>query len=135
VGERTSQKNWSRDLSKIIEEIKKKFIVEAIIIFGSWSRSGGGDWSDIDLLVVAKDLEKLSILERFSISAEYKRYRIDLFLYTYEELESMALKGNPLILSALLEGIFLEAKPRVIELRNRIREIYIKKGRTWIRIT
>jgi hypothetical protein len=75
----------------------------------------------------------MSVLDRLYISAEYKRYGVDLLLYTFEELERMASKGNPLALSALIEGTPIVSSSRVEELRSRVARIYTKRGRMWIR--
>ncbi|MDK6028656.1 nucleotidyltransferase domain-containing protein [Ignisphaera sp. 4213-co] len=132
MGEKTINGDWSEYLAKAISEIEKRFGVEALIVFGSWSRSGGGEWSDIDLLIITDEVRELNPLDRFTISAELKKYRVDAFFYTFEELESMSLKGNPLALSALIEGIALKTSPRVMELMRKVKKMYVKKGRTWL---
>ena len=104
-----------------------------MILHGSWARGGGGDWSDVDLLVVSDSVKSMSILNRLYISAEYRRYGVDLLLYTFEELERMASKGNPLALSALIEGTPIVSSRRVEELRSRVAKIYSRRGRMWVR--
>jgi hypothetical protein len=58
---------------------------------------------------------------------------VDLLLYTFEELERMASKGNPLALSALIEGTPMVSSSRVEELRSRVARIYSRRGRMWVR--
>lgn len=58
---------------------------------------------------------------------------MDLLLYTFEELERMASKGNPLALSALIEGTPIVSSRRVEELRFRVARIYTRRRRMWIR--
>jgi predicted nucleotidyltransferase len=133
VGERTPGKHWSEVVDFVVRELRKTIDIEAVILHGSWARSGGGDWSDVDLLVVTDSVKSMSVLDRLYISAEYRRYRVDLLLYTFEELERMASKGNPLALSALIEGTPIVSSRRVEELRSRVAKIYTRRGRMWIR--
>ncbi|MCC6047166.1 MAG: nucleotidyltransferase domain-containing protein [Desulfurococcaceae archaeon] len=117
-------------LSRLGERIR----VEAAIVFGSWARGGGGEWSDVDLLVVSSDVASLGVLDRFSISVEYAREGVDLFIYTIEELESMVRRGNPLALSALVEGVPVVTCERVERLRLEASSMYRRLGRAWVRV-
>ena len=134
MGEKTVNRAWIKRVDEVVREIEKKFCVEALIVFGSWSRSGGGEWSDLDLLIVTEGVRGTNPLDRFTVSAELRKYGVDVFFYTFEELESMTLKGNPLALSALIDGIILRASPRTYELRERTKNTYTRRGRTWIRV-
>ena len=133
MGERTPGKHWSEIVDIVVRELRGTIYIEAVILHGSWARSGGGDWSDVDLLVVTDSVKSMSVLDRLYISAEYKRYGVDLLLYTFEELERMASKGNPLALSALIEGTPIVSSSRVEELRSRVAKIYSRRGRMWVR--
>jgi predicted nucleotidyltransferase len=133
VGERTPGRHWSEIVDIVVRELRRTIDIEAVILHGSWARGGGGDWSDVDLLVVTDSVKSMGILDRLYISAEYRRYGVDLLLYTFEELERMASKGNPLALSALIEGTPMVSSRRVEELRSRVAKIYSRRGRMWIR--
>jgi predicted nucleotidyltransferase len=133
VGERTPGKHWSEVVDHVVRELRRTIDIEAVILHGSWAKGGGGDWSDVDLLVVTDSVKSMSALDRLYISAEYRRYGVDLLLYTFEELERMASKGNPLALSALIEGTPIVSSSRVEELRSRVARIYTRRGRMWIR--
>ncbi|MEM4970847.1 MAG: nucleotidyltransferase domain-containing protein [Sulfolobales archaeon] len=129
-----AEEPWRRDVEKLLNELMRRgFRVEAAMLFGSWARSGGGDWSDLDILVLTDDVRGIPILERFRLAAEFRIYRIDLFLYTFDELKNMVLRGNPLALSALIEGIPIIASQRVEELIQEAKKKYVRKGGTWIR--
>jgi predicted nucleotidyltransferase len=119
----------------VLSELSREFNVEAAIVFGSWSRSGGGDWSDVDLLIVSNSVSELSILDRFSLTSEFRKWRVDVFLYTLKELENMVNKGNPIALSALVEGIPLIMNREVEKLRRKAISTYKRTGRVWIKIT
>lgn len=126
------REDWVKIVENVIKELSKKFRIEAAIVFGSWVRSGGGEWSDIDLLIITDDVGFMRPLDRFYISAEFRRYRVDLFLYTYDEFERMCLKGNPIALSALLEGYYVVSSERVLRLRGRLVSKYYRDGRVWV---
>ena len=106
--------------------------VEAAIVFGSWSRSGGGAWSDVDLLIVSDHVKNINPLERFKTATELKPPKTDIFLYTYDELKSMLNKNNPLAISALAEGKPIKTSKRIQQLINQAKQQYVRKGRMWI---
>lgn len=128
------REDWVKVVEDVVKELSRKFRVEAAIVFGSWTRSGGGEWSDVDLLVITDDVRSVNPLDRFYISVEFRRYGVDLFLYTYDEFERMCLKGNPLTLSALLEGLYIVSNEKVLTLRDRLYSKYRRDGRVWIRL-
>ena len=106
--------------------------LEAVIVFGSWSRSGGGEWSDIDVLIVSDDAEKIEVLDRFLLASTLCTSKCDVFIYSYREVESMVKKGNPLILSALKEGIKVIVSDRLEKLAQEVSKACRRVGRMWI---
>jgi predicted nucleotidyltransferase len=135
MGEEAIRENWVKNVERVLSELSREFNVEAAIVFGSWSRSGGGDWSDVDLLIVSNSVSELSILDRFSLTSEFRKWRVDVFLYTLKELENMVNKGNPIAISALIEGIPLIINREVEKLRRKAISTYKRTGRVWIKIT
>ena len=79
------------------------------IVFGSYARGDADEYSDLDLIIVAKTDKRF--LQR------HKDYRpvfrswdpwgksLDLLIYTPEEIVSMQSRKNPFICSALQEGV------------------------------
>ena len=132
MGGTTFESSWAKLIEATLPELGKRLRIEAALVFGSWARSGGGEWSDIDLLIVSDDAKHISILERFSIATELRREKIDVFIYTYEELVNMMNKGNPLALSALIEGIPIKLSNRIEELKNKAQKMYKRVGRCWV---
>jgi len=123
---------WRGVVREVLERLAKRFGVESAMVFGSWSRRGGGEWSDVDLLVVTEAVEGVSVLDRFYIASEYKVSRVDLFLYTYKELEDMVKKGNPLALSALVDGLPVKLSDRVSALIEYAKRRYERRGRFYV---
>ncbi len=123
-----------KDIMRIIKKVEERIgKVEAAIIFGSATRSGCGEWSDLDLLVVTDNIQAMNPLERFKIIVELTDGKIDLFIYSYDELERMMYRGNPLALSTLIEGEQIISSNRVLELAEKARRLYKRIGRMWIR--
>jgi len=61
VGETTLESSWAKRIEATLSELGKRLRIEAALVFGSWARSGGGEWSDIDLLVVSDDAKDIGI--------------------------------------------------------------------------
>jgi predicted nucleotidyltransferase len=135
MGEEAIRENWVKNVERVLSELSREFNVEAAIVFGSWSKSGGGDWSDVDLLIVSNSVSELRTLDRFALTSEFRKWRVDVFLYTLKELENMVNKGNPIALSALVEGIPLIMNREVEKLRRKAISTYKRTGRVWIKIT
>jgi predicted nucleotidyltransferase len=78
-----------------------------VIVFGSVARGEADAGSDLDLIIVADTTRPF--LERFKdFAGLYDVWpRLDLLVYTPEELERMAAEDNPLIRQALAEGVVL----------------------------
>jgi predicted nucleotidyltransferase len=85
---------------------------EKIILFGSAARGDADEHSDIDLIVIKRTNKRF--IERLIEAGTYLPItaRVDIFVYTPEELEAMIEEGNPFIESALRDGkIVYEKSP------------------------
>jgi len=135
VGEEAPEKPWLRAVKEAVERLSERFgRPEAVIVFGSWSRSGGGNWSDIDVFVVADGVEGINILDRFASLADLRVLGLDVFVYSFREVESMARRGNLLVLSALIEGLRVLSSERVEMLAAELTKVYRRVGRMWVRL-
>lgn len=132
MGERMLRENWTRNIEELVDKISRVFEIEGVIVFGSWSRRGGGEWSDLDLLIVSDQVKNINIFDRFKITFELRIPRTDVFIYTYEEIESMLNRMNPLILSALTEGIIIRSSERIRGLIEYARKRFTRRKRLWI---
>ena len=81
--------------------------IERIILFGSLSRGDAVPGSDADLLLILRESD-LPFRER---SARYRPVDagigVDVFAYTWKEMDAMKAAGNLFIAQALREGIEL----------------------------
>ncbi len=77
---------------------------EKIILFGSTARGDTDAYSDIDLIVI-KGTDK-RFVQRLVEAGSYLSLpaRVDIFVYTPEEFESMIEEENPFIQGALKDG-------------------------------
>jgi len=77
-----------QEIEKVATRIGEEINALQVILFGSYARGQAGEYSDVDLMVVAE-----SELPRFKRSRElYKLFRpypfgMDLVVYTPEEIE------------------------------------------------
>jgi predicted nucleotidyltransferase len=95
-----------------LEELRRRIAphvrrARRVIVFGSVARGEADAGSDLDLIVVADTARPF--FERFKdFAGLYDLWpRLDLLVYTPEELERMAAEDNPLIRQALEEGVVL----------------------------
>lgn len=108
--------------------------VRGVILFGSTARGEERPypWSDIDLLIIANNLEENPAKRRI----EMMRYKADSILETLwltpQELRDAVEGGWGVILDALAEGIIMLDKDGIIEAsRRRVLEKYERIGRVW----
>jgi predicted nucleotidyltransferase len=101
-------------LQALVETLRQREEVLAVVCFGSWARGEAGVGSDVDVLVVLRDSDR-PFLERID------RYRpetfpvdLDLFPYTLAEIRH----GQPLARTALQTGTVLWARQPLSELLN-----------------
>ncbi len=113
------------DLNKLVDEIRRRYKVYAIILFGSRAR---GDWlphSDYDLLVVANF--KKPFLDRiYELSGLTESY-VEFHPYTLSEVKELLKKGVPSIVDALEEGLILYEEEGFEEVKELFKEMK-KKG-------
>ena len=117
-----------RDLEYIVEKLRNKYKLIGVVLFGSRARGDYKPWSDYDVLIIGvfdkPYLERLrDVLETLSdISISVEPHP-----YTVEESIDMLLKGNPMIIDALSEGVILYKTKEFEILENRFREL-VKRG-------
>jgi len=117
-----------RELSSVVECLKRRFNLYAIILTGSRARGDHKPWSDYDLLIIGDFnkpyLERLGeVLEALSCT----HLPIEPHPYTLIEALSMLSKGNPLIVDALSEGITLYKTSELGVLEEKYREL-VRRG-------
>src|SRR3990167_2257995 len=77
-------------------------------LFGSRTRGDADAESDIDLLLIKETSQPfLERLKEFALLLPKDLPRVDAFIYTPEEFETMQERENPLVMRALREGTLL----------------------------
>src|SRR6059036_1120597 len=102
----------ARPMLSDLEELRRRIAphvrrARKVIAFGSVARGEADAWSDLDLIIVADT--GLPFFERFKdFAGLYDVWpRLDLLVYTPEELARMVADDNPLVRQALEEGVVL----------------------------
>jgi len=111
--------NEDAQLKLVIDALKKRYDLIAVILFGSRARKDHKPWSDYDLLIIA-DFES-PYLERIGEVLEVLkdiRLPIEPHPYTLEEAINMLKRGNPTIYDALDEGIVLYETDKLQQLKK-----------------
>ena len=101
---------WAAELAAELAE--RGIVVERVILFGSVARGDHTEDSDIDLLVVARGWEAMSVGERLSLLYRlWDKHRDATFIpVTPEELER--LRGKSVVVAeALREGVEVYRAP------------------------
>ncbi len=113
--------------NEAIENFKERIIkifkdeIVALILYGSFVRGEYSKYSDIDILIVTKDKDKIreGIYNiAYDIDLEYD-VLISLLFLTPEEVEKLIKNGSPLMEDIISEGVILydkdEAFKRICE--------------------
>ncbi|MDK2371894.1 MAG: nucleotidyltransferase domain-containing protein [Candidatus Korarchaeota archaeon] len=109
------------DLRKLVNRIRERYRVYAIILFGSRAR---GDWlphSDYDLLIVADFQEPF--LDRVYELSGLAEGPVESHPYTLDEVRELLRRGVPSIVDALEEGIVLYEGEEFREVRELFEEM------------
>ncbi len=101
-------------LQTLVETLRRREEVLAVVCFGSWARNEAGVGSDVDLLVVLRASEQ-PFLERIDayLPATFP-VDLNLFPYTLDEIRN----GQPLARTALQTGRVLWTRIPLNTLRN-----------------
>lgn len=91
------------------KEMKKKILIDKLILFGSRSKGNYNKWSDFDLVVVSEDFIRIPWEKRqnkLSFLWDYAKYEggADFLCYTPKEFEKMKNKIC-IVRKAVKEGI------------------------------
>jgi predicted nucleotidyltransferase len=80
-----------------------------VVVYGSYARGDFNEWSDIDVLVVAKSSLPVNPLKRLDLVAEClaETPGVECVLLTPLEFKILVRKRNPIALSALREGVLV----------------------------
>lgn len=102
MAQRTVDINITDNVKKYIEEISKKFEIEAVYLFGSYAKGTNSEDSDIDVAVVLKsDENTFDIMLDLMMLTQDIDLRIEPHPIKTEDFEN----GNPFIHEIIETGI------------------------------
>lgn len=91
-----------------INNLKKNFSIERVILFGSQATKTAKKDSDVDLIIVSKNFEGMPYLERGAKMYNYWNFKIPVDFICYSPSEFNLLKKRiSLVSNALKEGVVL----------------------------
>ncbi|MEM2896980.1 MAG: nucleotidyltransferase domain-containing protein [Candidatus Bathyarchaeia archaeon] len=130
-------KRYLEDLEEYLKALLKDKNVVAILLYGSLSKGLAKFYpeSDIDLLIVAKELPKNLIERRFkALKLKKKRpMAIEDIWLTPKELIDGIEGGWGIILDALADGITIYDPENILKTtRETVKKKYKRIGRVWI---
>ena len=123
-------------LKRVVERIKSRYSIVAIILFGSRARGDWGPWSDYDLLIIGDFREDyIDRIRRITQLVEDLGLPIEPHPYTVKEVLEMLRKGVPSIIDALEEGITLYSTrdyDKIIEAYKNLKKKGLRRTQTTI---
>ena len=109
------------DIKKIIKVYLKKFPkdikVKGVFLFGSYVRGEAGKHSDVDIIIISPDFEKMSFIKRLELLSCLRRSKItrsipmDILGYTPEEFNEID-KESIVMKEAKKEGKMIYKAPQ-----------------------
>lgn len=75
-----------------LKKLKKDFNIDRVIFFGSRTKGDYLQHSDIDLVIVSKDFDRIDFTKRMSMMYDYWNfdYDVDFICYTPEEFQRLS---------------------------------------------
>ncbi len=126
------------ELEIVVNKLRNRYRVYAIILFGSRARGDWMPWSDYDLLIVADfSNDYLSRMGEILDLLSSIKLPIEPHPYTLDEVTGMLRKGNPIIVDAIEEGTILfytEEFSSVIKLYRELKKKGLTRTKTSIRV-
>jgi predicted nucleotidyltransferase len=90
------------DIKDFAKEVKKKFAIKAIYLYGSFAKGEIHEGSDIDLVIVGDFKERFPY--RIGKILELTHLPVEPLVYTEEEFQKMVDDENPFIKQVLKTG-------------------------------
>jgi len=121
-----SKAAFQKIFGRMINKIKNRVRLQAVILFGSYARGTAHKFSDYDLVIIA-DFEE-EYFERSAWISEIAPFvSLDLFCYTPEEFEMLFSSYHLTAMDAIGEGIVLFGEDYIAPYKDRYAD-YIRRG-------
>lgn len=93
---------YLQEIKQFSSDLKSRFPIREIYLYGSFVTGRIHEGSDIDLLIVGDFRERF--LDRIGLILDLTHLPIEPLVYTPEEFNQMKLNANPLITTVLATG-------------------------------
>jgi predicted nucleotidyltransferase len=100
-----SREKIDLELKNFVRELKEKFPIKIIYLYGSFAKGDIHEGSDIDLLIIGDFKERF--VERIGIILDLTALPIEPLVYTEREFQDMIKHKNPFILEILKYAVEL----------------------------
>ncbi|MFX0033988.1 MAG: nucleotidyltransferase domain-containing protein [Candidatus Hodarchaeota archaeon] len=100
-----SREEIDLELKAFVKDLKEKFPIKTIYLYGSFARGDIHEGSDIDLLIIGDFKERF--IERIGIILNLTSLPIEPLVYTEREFQDMIKNKNPFILEILKYAVEL----------------------------
>ncbi len=117
-----------KEVREYAEDLVRRGLAELVVLIGSLAKGDYSPFSDVDLLVVAREAPR-NPLERISVYINPRLSRdAEPRVLTVEEFFDMARERRKLLEEALLKGVFLAGDKGLLEEARRAYEQGRKRG-------
>ena len=99
--------------ARYVDDVPEAAGMLAAAVFGSVARGDFNVWSDVDLVVVARDLPE-RVFDRYDVLGDPPP-RVQVVPWTPDEWRAQAARRNPIAIEAIERGVWLHGAPRHLE--------------------
>lgn len=130
-----SLEKYAEGVEEFLRRVDEEYGLRVAVVFGSHARGDATQLSDVDMILVCRELPS-GWLERLKAIGQRAKFPIQALAYTAEELEEAVRRPCFVILDAILEGVPLVDDgtwEKVKQVYGEIKEKYSlrKEGRKW----
>ena len=101
-----------QEIKSLVHRLLRKYTIDRIILFGSFSRGDFHNWSDIDMIVVGDFKERFFDRIGLVLNEHKGVHVLEPLVYTPEEFARMKKEKRPFIQEILKTGILLYKRGR-----------------------
>nr|MDO8077857.1 nucleotidyltransferase domain-containing protein [Candidatus Freyarchaeota archaeon] len=130
-----SLEKYAENIERFLGEVDRAHGLRTAVIFGSHAKNQATQHSDVDMVIVCRNLPK-NWLDRLKTVTKHAKFPLQALIYTRKELEEVVRRPSFVILDAIVEGIPLKDDgtwEKAKQIYREIREKYNlkKEGKKW----
>lgn len=130
-----SLEKYAENIERFLGEVDRAHGLRTAVIFGSHAKNQATQHSDVDMVIVCRNLPK-NWLDRLKTVTKHAKFPLQALIYTRKEFEEVVRRSSFVILDAIVEGIPLKDDgtwDKAKQIYREIREKYSlkKEGKKW----